>query len=111
MVKKHLSFMFVPVLLWSGAYSGLCTGTQVTNVSPSGLAWEAFRKVALIVPQVASEASKGLMVRSWTSVRDAVRSTPGASPPCLTGRTGRDEYVTCIGKGQTESDQGRKALV
>ena len=29
--------MFVPVLVWSRIYSGWCTGTQVTNVSPSGL--------------------------------------------------------------------------
>ena len=35
----------------------------------------------------------------------------GASPPHLRGRTGRDEYGTCVSKGQTESDQGRKALV
>ena len=35
--KEHLSFMFVMVLLWSGIYSGLCPGTQVMNVSPSGL--------------------------------------------------------------------------
>ena len=47
------------------------------NVSPSGLAWEAFWKVTLIAPQVASE----VMVKSWKSVRDAIRSTPGASPP------------------------------
>ena len=79
--------------------------------SPAVLAWEAFQKVTLIAPRVASEASKVLMVRSWTSVRDAVRSTPGASPPCLIGRTGRDEYVTCIGKGQTKSNQERKTLV
>ena len=52
-------------------YSGLCTGTQVTSVSPSGLAWEAFCKVTLIAPRVASE----VMVKSWTSVRDAIRST------------------------------------
>ena len=50
--------MFVSVLLWLGIYSGSCTGTQVINVSPSGLAWEAFQKVTLIAPQVASEASK-----------------------------------------------------
>ena len=30
------------------------------------LAWEAFQKVTLIAPQVASEASKVLMVRHWT---------------------------------------------
>ena len=33
--KEHLSFMFIPVLLWSGICSGSCTGTQVMNVSPS----------------------------------------------------------------------------
>ena len=88
-----------------------CTGTQVTNVSPRGLAWEAFQKVTLIALRVASEASKVLMVRSWTSVRDAIRSTPGASLPCLGGRTGKDEYVACVGKGQTESHQERRALV
>ena len=38
-------------------YSGSCTGTQVTNVFVV-LAWEAFRKVTLMAPRVASEASK-----------------------------------------------------
>ena len=78
---------------------------------PAVLAWEAFWKVTLIAPWVASEASKILMVRSWMSERDAIRSTPGASPPHLGGRTGRDEYSTCVSKGQTKSNQGRKALV
>ena len=105
--KEHLSFMFVLVLLWSGMYSGSCTGTQVMNVSPSGLAWEAFQKVILIVPRVASE----VMVKSWMLVRDAVRFTPGASPSRPSGRTGRDVYGTYVGKGQIKSDQERKALV
>ena len=35
--KEHVGFMFVPVLLWSGIYSGSCTGTQEMNVSPSSL--------------------------------------------------------------------------
>ena len=35
--KERLSFMFIPVLLWSGIYSGSCTSTQVMNISPSGL--------------------------------------------------------------------------
>ena len=78
---------------------------------PAVLAWEAFWKATLIAPRVAPEASQVLMVKSWTSVRDAIRSTPGASPPCLSGRNGRDEYVACIGKGQTKSDQERKTLV
>ena len=76
----------------------------------AALAWEAFWKVTLIAPRVASEASKVLMVRSWTSVRDAIRSTPGASPPCLGGRTGRDEHDTCVSKGQTKSGQEGKAF-
>ena len=29
-------------------------------------------------------------MRSWTSSRDAIKSTPGTSPPHLGGKTGRD---------------------
>ena len=75
---------------------------------PAVLAWEAFWKVTLIAPRVASEASKVLMVRSWTSVRDAIRSTPGASLRHLGGRTERDEYDACVCKGRTKSNQERK---
>ena len=55
--------MFILVLLWSGIYSELCTGTQVMNVppplpTPSGLSLGSIPKVTLIAPQVASEASK-----------------------------------------------------
>ena len=78
---------------------------------PAALAWEAFWKVTLIAPRVAPEVSKVLMMRNWMSVRDAIRSTPGASPSRLGGRARRDEYGACIGKGQTKSDQGRKTLV
>ena len=58
---------------------------------PVVLAWEASWKVTLIALRVASEASKVLMVRTWMSVRDAIGSTPGASPPHLGGRTRRDK--------------------
>ena len=78
---------------------------------PEVLAWEAFQKLTLSAPQVASEASKVLMVRNWISVWDAIRSTPGAPPPHLGVRTGRDKYSACISKGQTKSNHGRKALV
>ena len=77
---------------------------------PVVLPWEAFWKITLIGPWVAPEASKVLMVKSWMSGRDAIRSTPGTSPPHLGGRTERDEYDSCIGKGQTKSDQERKAF-
>ena len=49
-------------------------------------------------------------MKSWISGRDASRSIPGTSPPHLGGRTGRDEYGTCISKGQTKSDQEGKAF-
>ena len=55
---------------------------------PAVLAWEAFRKVTLIAPRVASEASK-VKGEELMSGRDAFRSTSGASPPHLSGRTGR----------------------
>ena len=74
---------------------------------PEVLAWEAFRKATLIAPWVASEASK---VKSWMSVRDAIRSTPGASLPHLGGRTGRDECDASFGKGQNNSDWEGKAF-
>ena len=69
-----------------------------------------FWKVTLVAPWVASEASKVLMVRSYTSVRDAIRSTPGASPPHLGGRTGRDKCDAYFGKGQSKSDREGKAF-
>ena len=37
--------------------------------SPVVLAWETFWKVTLIAPQVASEVSNVLTVRSWVAVR------------------------------------------
>ena len=62
--------MFVLVLLWSGIYFGLCTGTQVRKCfSQVVLAWETFRNVTLVAPQVASEVSNVLTVRSWVAVR------------------------------------------
>ena len=103
--------MFAPVLLWSGIYSGSCTGTQVMKVSPAVLAWEAFQKVTDCTPGGIRGKQVFSMVRSWTTVRDAIRSTPGASPPCLDGRTWRDEYGICVSKGQTKSEQKRKALM
>ena len=73
------------------------------------LAWEAFRKVTLIHPGWHQRQAK-LRVKSWTSSRGAIKSTPGTSPTHLGGRTGRDEYSACVGKGQTKSDQEGKAF-
>ena len=61
---------------------------------PAVLALEASQKDTLIASQVASEASKVVMVKIWTSVWDAIRSTPVAFPPHLSGRTERETRVT-----------------
>ena len=74
---------------------------------PAVLAWETLRKVTLAAPRVASEASKA---KSWTSVKDAIRSTPGASLAHLSGRTGRDKCDASFGKGQNKSDREGKAF-
>ena len=42
---------------------------------------------------------------------DSLRPTPGPSPPHLDGRNGKDEYVTCVSKRQTKSNQEKNALV
>ena len=112
MVKlgRNISVLCVPVLLLSGIYSGLYTGTQVMNASPGGLSLGG-------IPEGYSDCTPGgirgkvLMVRNWTSVWDAIRSTPGTSPPHLSSRAGREKYGACVGKRQTKSDQGRKASV
>ena len=56
--KEHLSFMLISVLLWSGLYSGWCTGTQVMNVSHSGLSLGGIPEGYSDSPRVTSEASK-----------------------------------------------------
>ena len=76
---------------------------------PGVLVWEAFWKVALITPWVASEASK-VKGEELMSGRDAFRSTSGASPPHLSGRTRRVEGGPCVGMGQTKSDQKGKGF-
>ena len=84
--------MFIVVLLWSETYSGLCTGTQVMNISPSSLSLDG-------IPEGFSDSTLGgirasmvLMVKSWMSGRDAIRSTHGTFPHSPSGRTRRDMY-------------------
>ena len=74
---------------------------------PSGLSLGGIPEGYSDCTPVASEASE---VKSWMSVRDAIRSAPGASPPHLGGRTKRDECDACLGKGQTKSDQEGKTF-
>ena len=64
--------MFIVILSWSGTYSGLCTGTQAMNISPSSLSLDG-------IPDGFSDSNLGgirasvvLMVKSWMSGRDAI---------------------------------------
>ena len=75
---------------------------------PAILACAAFWNVSLILPQVASEASVILMVKSWMSGRDAIRFTPGTFPPSLGGRNRRDVYSTYIGKDRLNPTRKEK---
>ena len=67
--KEHLSFMFVPVLLCSGLYSGLCT--QVTNASPGSLSSGGILEGYSDRTPGGIRGKQGLMVKNWTSVWDA----------------------------------------
>ena len=105
--KEHLSLMFMSVLLWSG--NSVVHRHSGDECFSSSLSLGGILEGYSDSPWVTSEASK-VKGKSWTSSRDAIKSTPGTSPPHLGGRTGRDEYGACVGKGQTKSDQERKAF-
>ena len=77
--------------------SGMCTSTGKTDASPGGRSLGNIPGKLLysVILWVASEKranqTKVLVVRNSKSIWDAIRSTPGASPPHLGGRTGRDK--------------------
>ena len=102
--------MFISVLLWSVIYSGSCTGSQVTKCAPNGLSLEGIQEGYSDRTPGGIRGKQGFDGEEL-DIRDVIRSTPGTSPPRLSGRTRRDEYDACFGKGQTKSDQERKALV
>ena len=81
----------------------------MTNVSPSSLSLGGIAEVYSDSPWVTSEASK-VKGEELDVKRDAIKSTPGTSPPHLSSRTGRDSDCSCVGKGQTKSDQEGKAF-
>ena len=76
----------------------MCIDTQKAGASPGGLNFGSIPKIYSAPPCVALEKkgnqAKVLMVRNWTPIWDAIRSTPGASPPHLGGRTRRDSNET-----------------
>ena len=98
-------FMTCHFYLQAKICSRMCTGTKKMDVFPSGLSLgdipEGYSAPPWWHQRKRGNQAKVLMVRNWTSIWDAIRSTPGASPPHLGGRARRDEYGTCIAKGQT----------
>ena len=90
--------MFISVSSWSGIYSGLCTGTQVMNISPSSLSLVSILKYFSDSTPGGISASMVLMVKSWMSGRDAIRSTHGTFPYSLSGSPRRDVYSACVSK-------------
>ena len=51
--------------------------------------------------------SKVLVVKNWTSIWDAIRSTPGASPPCLNDRTRRDKMPALVRDRLSSTREGK----
>ena len=91
--------MFIAILSWSGTYSGLCTGTQLMNISPSSLSLDGILDGFSDSNLGGIRANMVLMVKSWMSGRDAIhQSTHGTFPHCLSRRTGRDVYSACVSK-------------
>ena len=64
--------MFIAILSWSGTYSGLCTGTQLMNISPSSLSLDGILEGFSDCNLGGIRASMVLMVKSWMSGRDAI---------------------------------------
>ena len=66
--------------------------------SPSGLSLGGILEGYSALPRWPQRRSRNqaevLMARNSTSIWDAIRSTPGASPPLLGGRSGRDDSGT-----------------
>ena len=64
--------MFIAILSWSGTYSGLCTGTQLMNISPSSLSLDGILEGFSDCNLGGIRASMVLMEKSWMSGRDAI---------------------------------------
>ena len=101
-----------PFLLWSGLYSGMCTGTCKMDASPSSPGLGNILGKLLCSTPGGIRGKGQIKDGSWwygtKSIWDAIRSTPSLSPPRLGGRTRRDKFGAYVSKGQTKSDQGRK---
>ena len=76
---------------------------------PVVLAWEAFWKVTLFAPQVASEAINVLMVRNWTLISLGCHQVyPWRISTRLSGRTRRTSTVPALVRDRLSLTRERK---
>ena len=80
-----------------------------------GVAWETFQESYSAPPQVASEekgtSNKGLGGKELKISLRCHQAYPWCISTPFGGRARRDEYGACVSKGQTKSNQGRRALM
>ena len=115
--KGHLGFFVPPFITHrfycSQDFTQKCAQAHATWMRPLVvLARETFQKATLLHSGWCQRKGQ-IKQRSWwygtKSIWDAIRSAPGASPPCLNGGVRKAEG-TCVVKGQTKTDQGWIAL-
>ena len=97
--KRHLGFFIYLFMAHhfccSQDYTQECAQAHITRLLPLVvLALEAFQKAILCHPRW-HQRKRANQTKSWwhgtKSIWDAIKSTPGASPPHLGGRARRDE--------------------
>ena len=80
----------------------------MTGVSPSGLSQGGIPEGYSDRTPGGVRGKQGFNGEELDVSRGCHQVYPGASPPRLGGRTGRDKCGACVGKGQTKPDHGRK---
>ena len=102
--KRHLGFFVHPfVTQWFYCVQDCtweCASAHGTWMLPLVDLPESYSVTLWVASEKRANQTKVLAVRNWKSIWYAIRSTPYASPPHLSGRTGRDKYGACISKGQ-----------
>ena len=109
-MERTFQFCVHVGLIMVRKYSGSCTGTQVTNVSPSSLSLGGIPEGYSVCTLGGIRGKQSFNGEELDVSQGCHRVYPGASSPHFVGRTRRDEYVTCVGKGQTKSDQEKKSF-
>ena len=81
------------------------------NISPSSLSLDGILEGFSDCNLGGIRASMVLMVKSWMSGRDAIRSTQGTFPDSLSGRTRRDVYSAWVSKDRLSLTRKEKLWI